>query len=349
MDHFRPLHLRWFQQLKSFAGLAVLTFATSITWSQSVVLHLKNGDRISGSILSESATEISIQNPAAGKISIPIPEISRREIPPPPAATLPPPTLPPAAGALSSPAQTPPKPKPVETKPASPPKPEKSQLVKFFDDWNGEFRVGMHLGFSTRNRQTYTGALKATHVHQSIKNIVDYNASYGRTEGIVSDNQMDGSWKIEHDLGSAKRFHLYNAAGVGYDEIQKVDLRYDVGPGIGYKWLSRSNLVLKTEFGGNYQKQNFADDTEKIRYALRLAEDLTWQLSNKLKLDEKIEFFPKVDDFGDYRIRFESNLSYLLRNNLTVNLTVIDIYDTATPAGASHNDLQIRSTIGLKF
>lgn len=322
-----------------------------------VIFHLRNGDRITGRILSETADAVTISTSIAGAISLQKSEIERRE--PVKPAEMPAIAPAPAAGALPSP--TPkadePKstPKPAEVSPSDPvaaAKPEPAFLGgarKFIAEWVGELRLGMNLGFSTKDRQTYTGRFKATHTRDELKNILDYNASYGRIEGVLSDNQMDGSWKTEYDFGENRRFHVYNAVGAGYDEIQQIDLRYDVGPGFGYKWLTRTNLVLKTEIGGNYQEQLFADDTRKTRYALRFAEDLTWQISNKLKLDEKFEFFPKFDDISDYRFRVEGNLSYLLRDNLTLNLTVIDIYDTAAPAGVSRNDLQIRSSLGIKF
>jgi putative salt-induced outer membrane protein YdiY len=158
---------------------------------------------------------------------------------------------------------------------------------------------------------------------------------------------MDGSWKVEYDI--RKRFSFYNAMGAGYDEIRKIDLRYDIGPGVGYKWIVRTNFVLGTEIGANYQEQFFSDDTTKERYALRLAEESWWQISNKLRIDEKVEFFPKVENFSDHRLRIESNLSYLLRNNLTLKFTVIDLYETRPAKNVSNNDLQIRSSIGIKF
>jgi hypothetical protein len=80
-----------------------------------------------------------------------------------------------------------------------------------------------------------------------------------------------------------------------------------------------------------------------------VAEESWWQLTSKIRLDEKLEFFPEVDSITDYRIRGEANLSYALRNNLALKLTVIDLYETNPALGISNNDLQIRSSIGLKF
>ena len=57
-----------------------------------------------------------------------------------------------------------------------------------------------------------------------------------------------------------------------------------------------------------------------------------------------------MEDFtGGYRFRFESNLRYALMNYLFFTLTVLDQYDTEPPAGVGPNDLQVRSTLGVKF
>ena len=158
---------------------------------------------------------------------------------------------------------------------------------------------------------------------------------------------MDGSWKLEQDIG--KKFLVYNVMGAGYDEIRKIDLRYEVGPGFGYKWMTRTNYVLLTELGGNYQEQWYANDGRRKRYALRIGEQSWWQTARKIRLDEKIEIFPEIDRLGDYRLRTEVNLSYLFHNNAALRLTVIDLYESNPPVKVSKNDLQIRSSIGIKF
>ena len=36
-------------------------------------------------------------------------------------------------------------------------------------------------------------------------------------------------------------------------------------------------------------------------------------------MDEKFEAYPRFTDFGDYRLRFESNMRYVVSNNLNLN------------------------------
>jgi hypothetical protein len=54
-------------------------------------------------------------------------------------------------------------------------------------------------------------------------------------------------------------------------------------------------------------------------------------------------------DFSEYRFRFECNLRYWLWENLSFNLNILDTYDTQTAKDVGRNDLQIRSSIGVKF
>ncbi|MCI0535588.1 MAG: DUF481 domain-containing protein [Verrucomicrobiales bacterium] len=321
--------------------------------AQEVIFHLRNGDRITGTITAENEREVQIVSTVAGKIALPLDQIQRRERKASSAGVgeakpaQPTPQIAPTASSVANAGNT--NKATTAQVPANPPPPP-SKFKQFLSDWQGDAQIGVNLGFSTKDHQTYTARLKAVYTPiKVLRNSLDYLASYGTTDGVLSENQMDGSWKLEYDLGQQKRFLVYNAIGAGYNEIQKIDLRYDIGPGMGYKVIVRTNYVLKAEFGGNFQQQYFSTGEDKSRISLRLAEDITWQITSRLKFDHKLEFFPEIERPEDYRIRAEANLSYLLRNNLTLSLSVIDLYDTTPATGVSNNDLQIRSLIGLKF
>jgi hypothetical protein len=113
--------------------------------------------------------------------------------------------------------------------------------------------------------------------------------------------------------------------------------------------LKLTNFVWKGEMGFNFQQQNRADDTRQNSYSVRIAEIFAWRVWDKLTADLKAEFFPNLDEFGEYRLRIESTLRYPVSNRLSLNLDIIDLYDTRPPADVSNNDLQIRSTIGVTF
>jgi hypothetical protein len=69
----------------------------------------------------------------------------------------------------------------------------------------------------------------------------------------------------------------------------------------------------------------------------------------KLTWTERAEFAPRPERFSAYRLRVETSVQYPLARSLYLNLTALDLYDTHPVAGVNHNDLQLRTTLGLKF
>jgi putative salt-induced outer membrane protein YdiY len=327
-------------------------FATG-AFGQQVTFELKNGDRITGQIISENTNRVVLSNSWARDISIPLADVSKRTVLAVPAA---------ATNAVAAA-------KPSGSATNVPPKTNGVALAKavaatnaFFTspllrNWHGDLLVGADLTFSERNRQVYNAKAKLTYAKDRLKNILDYNMTYGRSELIdartkdtttVTDaNRMDGSMKTDFDL--TKKWYVYNLGGAGFDEIRKIDLRYELGPGMGYHLIQRTNFFLNTEVGVNFQVEERSDGTENRRFFHRFAENATWKITPRLTWDEKFEYFPRFDDFGEFRLRFESNLRYALLQNIFVNLSVIDLYDSAPAKSVTENDLQFRSSIGLKF
>ncbi len=299
---------------------------------QPATLHLRNGDRLTGTIATEDTNRVIIVTSWGKEIEIPVSEIVKREE----AAAPAPPVPAPATNQVAAPA---PAPKPSPPQEAVKPKPPKY--------WTGDIQLGADLLFSERNRQLYTGRAKVTYAQKSFRTIFDYIFSYGRTDGVLTANRMDGSIKTDFDV--APKVYVYNLVGSGYDEIRRIDIRYEAGPGVGYHLLRLKNFVMNVEAGLNYQAQHFDDGRVNESFYYRLAEDSTWKINSRFTLDEKLEYFPQVGDLGEYRLRFESNLRYWLWSNISLNVTVIDLYDTEPASAVNRNDLQVRSSLGIKF
>jgi hypothetical protein len=304
-----------------------------------VVLHLKNGDRLLGKIISEDSTNVVITTTWIKELSIPLSAVDRRE--PAPAESVA--TIPPPAATNV-----------VVTAPPVKPPPAKPVTAVAPKNWKANFEVGANLLFGAVDRELYWGKLNFTYAQpyksdpkKFFRSILDYNVDYGESDGVKSTDRMGGSVKTDFDVG--KRLYLYNLGGMGYDNIRKIDLQYQVGPGVGYHLFTMPKFAMNTEVGLNYQAQerDDADDTRSI-YG-RLAEDVTWRIFEKVTFTEKFEFFPNLEESGEWRARLEATLSFPLVKNFTLNFQVIDIYDTDPARGVDKNELQFRSSIGVSF
>ena len=136
---------------------------------------------------------------------------------------------------------------------------------------------------------------------------------------------------------------------MGYDEIRKVDLRYELGPGVGWHLMQRTNFTANLAVGVNYQSEERTQGQATEEFFYRLVQDMQWRISPRLTLEEKLEYLPSVDGFTRTRARFEATLKIKLLENLSLNLTAQDLYDTDPVADVKPNELKIRSSLGVTF
>lgn len=382
----KSLNLSRWQRLALRGLLLLLVFASGAIQAETIILHLKNGDRIAGTIVSEDTNRVLITTPWIKELAVPPAQIERREkmvAVTPPTTNAPPPTnavaqtkaSPPGQPAITNLIPSAAPGTPVAVMPVLQPKPQTPKPKH----WKGELKIGADFLFGAKDQQIYYGRFKLVYERpydsnpkQFFRNIFDYGMDYGWTEtpgstnsdrSLLSANRMDGSDKTDFDIGRRKIF-VYNLAGAGYDQIRKIDLHYEEGPGIGYHLFTLTNFVMNTEAGFNYQVQNrsstrtltngalqnFNTTVEKFYY--RLAEDLTWKFNKRFTLSEKLEFCPQAEDVQQFRARFESTISYGIWQNVALNLSLLDMYDTQPTKSVPtipKNDLQVRSSIGITF
>ncbi|HZQ47240.1 MAG TPA: DUF481 domain-containing protein [Verrucomicrobiae bacterium] len=333
---------------RALALLVVLFLAGTIR-AQNVVLHLRNGDRIAGTILSENTNTVTLSTVWIKELAVPVSQIERREILPPPplaAAT----NIVIATNAVVTAGTTnlaAVKPSTVALTTNAPPAP-------WFKRWKGEAAVGMDMERGATDHELYYGRIKATYSQPYVsdpkeffRNILTYDAAYGKTAGVLSDNKMGGSSKTDFDLNP--RCYIYNLGAASYDVIRKINVHYEDGPGMGYHLFKGTNFAANAELGANYQVEERSDNTRTESFYYRFGEDLTWKLNKQMTFTEKFEIFPRVDYIEQFRSRFECNLNYALILNFALNFTVVDLYDTRPAAGVPNNDFQFRTMLSFKF
>jgi putative salt-induced outer membrane protein YdiY len=310
---------------------ALLAFAIFTSSSQAaadtLTLHLRNGDRLTGTLVAEEADKITIDTEWQKGLVVPISLVEKREIVP------------------AAPVDAPPPPAVEEAAPPATPPIEPKE--SFWSRWRGELQFGLDMVRSAKDRDLWHGSAKLTYGDARIRQTFDYRAAYGKTDGILSANRMDGSSKTDWTL--SERMYWYNLGNAGYDRLRRIDYQYEVGPGLGHRLLTRTNFVLNVEAGVNYYETGFSTAPKRQETTLRLAEDFTWALNSRLSLEEKLAYTPSLDEPGQYRLRFESTLKFWLMENLSLNLSLLNLFESDPAPGVTKNDLQIRSAVGFKF
>ncbi|MCD6050393.1 MAG: hypothetical protein K0Q55_1796 [Verrucomicrobia bacterium] len=330
-----PIRVTW-----AFILLVGVTASASAQTNQppikTEIIRLKNGDRVTGVVIKEDETSVHLNTKWSSSVILPKVEIEKRELETPvkePVKALP-------VATVIDPLPAPP-PASAPGTPAAPTKPKGT--------WKANLQLGADLRESTVSSYMYSASAKVTYARGNWHNSADWRYSYGKSGNTLSADRMDGTLKSDLDLGKDRKWFVYALGGAGYDEVRKIDYQYEFGPGLGRHLLIRTNMALNGEVGLSFQEQNFNNASRRSDLRLRVAEDYFWRITPKVKLEQKAEIQPAFDDFADYRIRFETGISYALFNNVSWNVSVIDIYDSQPAVGVSNNDLQVRSGVGISF
>lgn len=314
------------------------------------ILELKNGDRITATIQSQTETNLVATTPF-GNVTIPLEQIVK-QTPVVPATEETKATE--SAPAKQAPAET----KPAETKPAEAPaasekvveekKEPQTFLGKFVSNLAGEVQVGLNAGYGASDYLNYYGRVHATHGFDRWKNIWDGKLTYGKNKGEVSANKLDTSYRLEFDAIPKKLF-LYGEPTGGYDKIRSIDYFYTIGGGIGYHLLNKDTLTLDLSSGASYQSYHYAGEDARNDLYIDFGESFSWEIIKDLKITEKLTFSPQAKEWSTYRVSFEAGASWAFYKNMTFNFTVIDKYDSKPASDVKQNDLQLVTSLGLKF
>lgn len=328
----RDPQAHWWLSLLVVAGLFLCLPARAVN----VVVKLKNGDQLSGRLVAQETNQVIIATTWAETIVLPLSVIGGLRTAEGDVLYAPPPPAPPTAPALA-----------VAKAMPMPPAARKKNLTTTAN-------LGMDLLLGAKERQIYYTRIKSTYArpydsnpNQFFRTTADYLANYGETDDVKSANNMAGSLQTDLDFGPHTYF--YNFGNAGYDEIRKIDLQYGVGPGIGRHLFRKPAFALDLESGVNYQVQERSEGDSPESTYLRLADNLTWKLADRITFRKKFEFQLNMQEADQFRMRLDSTLEYRLWNALSLNLTLLDVFDTDPAPGVDQNEVQLRSSLGLTF
>lgn len=308
--------------------------------AQITTLHLKNGDQLSGKVVSEDTSKVTLATDWAKKLQIPLDQIASRSVSNPPPAVV--------VAAAPPPKPEPQPPVKVVAKAAPTPKPPHKRY------WKTDTQIGLDVLYSNVKSQTYFGQFKLGYQRpyeddprRSFRNDFAYNVAYGKTDGVVSDNRMSGS--VSSELDFAKNLFAYSLMSVGYDKVRLIDRQCEIGPGLGLHLFHTPKFEANSTLGMNYQSRQLSDSTTEEDFYHRVGFNSNWRITDRVSVNDSLEYLIDIQDMSQYRGRAEVNLKYKLLENVSINFTVSDLYDTQSAPNVDQNEFRVRSSLGVTY
>lgn len=233
---------------------------------------------------------------------------------------------------------------------------ERMRSPGLLDLWAGTAALGLAGTQGNAQTRTFTLTMNAARRTNGDKasvylNVVKASALVG---GVSQDTAqaVRGGWGYSRTFArrvSADFFNDYE-----YDRFQNLDLRFVAGGGFGYSPWRGERGRLDLSGGGAFNREQFAPPAPEPGFTRRSAEaywgdDYNYRLTESTSLVQKLRVFHNLSRTGEVRMNFDLAANTRLLRWLTWNLGFSNRYLSNPVPGSKRNDLLYTTGIGISF
>jgi len=239
------------------------------------------------------------------------------------------------------------------------------------DFWSGVLDTGLSETRGNSESLTFSMGANAARVTDSDKITAYTNVIYSKSlvNGVTSTTAHDIRGGVRGDLNVSARTFVFAFTDLEYDAFQHLDLRNVLGGGFGYHALKTKNTSFDIFGGGSFDQEYFAaysvvttnptpppptiittvaSETRKSGEAV-IGESFNSKVNGRTTLNETFSLFPNVSSTGNYRMQFEISAATKLKNWLGWQVSYSDRYITNPPTGLKGNDQLLSTGLRLTF
>lgn len=217
------------------------------------------------------------------------------------------------------------------------------------DLWTGIADLGLSFSRGNSETSTYTAAISAARSTTRDRistyfTLLNSRSKFDGEKKTTADAKRGG---IRYDLNITPRVFVFGSADLENDKFQRLDLRLVLAAGLGYKVKKTETMTFDIFGGGAYNKEIYQDNLRRNSSEILIGEESTHKLAGRSSFSQRAVLFPNLKDKGEYRFAFDSSIVTALTNVLNWQLTVSDRYISNPPFSLKKNDVLL--TTGLRF
>jgi putative salt-induced outer membrane protein YdiY len=346
--------------LKKFWLLVLASLLCGVANLTAEEVTLKNGDHLSGAIVSMDGKKLVIKTTYAGEISIDWAEVTQFSSDKQPlvvtkadkqlvsgtvAAQGSDVVVTTAQGAQTVPRAD------VATmrSPADQAAYEKSLHPGFMEDWTGGGNLGFALArgnSQTTNLALGFNALRKTSTDAWIVNAASIYSTDDKS-GITSANQLGGLIRYDHNLN--KKLFAYGVFAGMYDTLQLLNYRVMPGGGLGFHAIATPTTTLDLLGGLGYTRESYYNGTVNNLLTATLGDEFSHKFTAATSITQNLYYLPSLNDTSIYRINFSVGLATKLNGWMTANANFLDQYNNQPVPGNKYNDIIFTTGLGFTF
>ena len=174
-----------------------------------------------------------------------------------------------------------------------------------------------------------------------------YTTSTANNVTATTANTLGGAIRYDHNL--TKNLFAWGLFSGMYDDLQGLNERLSPNGGLGYHVINTKATTLDVLGGIGYTYENYVGGVVNNFINATVGEVLSHNFTENTAINEKLYFFPYLNDAGNYRGTFDFGVASKFYHALTWNLNFGDIYNSQPLVGKKNNDLVLTTGLGVTF
>jgi hypothetical protein len=227
------------------------------------------------------------------------------------------------------------------------------------DFWTGLLDTGLSVTRGNSATIAYNLSAKAVRATTADKITVYATSVYASDDttvpGTTTAHAIRGG--IRGDFNVSDRVFVFGFTDFEFDQFQDLDLRNVLGGGLGYHVIKTKNTTFDVFGGGDFEQEYFSASAAVPGGLTRKTGEIVAgeELDTKLfeggptVLSEKFSLYPNITNGGQYRFQFDATAATKLKSWLSWQVTYSDRFLSDPLPGLKENDVLLSTGLRLTF
>jgi putative salt-induced outer membrane protein YdiY len=217
--------------------------------------------------------------------------------------------------------------------------------------WTGTASVGFAGTSGNARTLTFTTGINAARVTKTDKTSIYFSAI--KASALANGKNADtaqavrGGLGYDHNLTPRLFVNVFN--DYEYDKFQNLDLRFVLGGGLGFHAVKTERSRLDLLAGADFNHSSFNTPLTRNSAEIYWGDEYSLKLSGASSLIQSFRMFNDVSDTGTYRVNFDLGVSTKLSKWLNWNVALSDRYLNHPAPGRRTNDFLYTTGLGITF
>jgi len=227
---------------------------------------------------------------------------------------------------------------------------DRLQHPRLADLWAGSLDTGLGLVRGNSESSNFTFGLNAVRASTRDKISLYTNSAFSRStaNGVTATTAQSIAGGVRYDLNVSDKAFGFGTVDLFNDRFQDLDLRTVVGAGGGYHAIKNNRTTFDVLFGGDFNREFFTTFNRSSAEVL-LGETISHKFLASSAFYETLFFYPNLSSTGNYRSTFSLGLVTKLTKILSWQTSFNDYYLSDPPPGKKSNDLLLSTGLRLTF